>query len=35
MFADEIAREVRTRAPNAELILYSDLLERAKARKAA
>jgi SAM-dependent methyltransferase len=35
MFADEIAREVRMRTPNAEIILYSDLLERAKARKAA
>jgi SAM-dependent methyltransferase len=35
MFADEISREVRMRAPGAEIILYSDLLERAKARKAA
>ena len=35
MFADEIAREVKLRVPNAEIILYADLLDRAKARKAA
>ncbi len=35
MFADEISREVRMRVPNAEIILYADLLESAKARKAA
>jgi hypothetical protein len=35
MFAGEIAREVRMRVPNAEIILYADLLESAKARKAA
>ena len=35
MFANEIAREVKMRVPNAEIILYADLLDRAKARKAA
>lgn len=35
MFADEISREVRMRTPNAEIILYADLLESAKTRKAA
>jgi len=35
MFAGEIAREVKMRVPNAEIILYADLLESAKARKAA
>ena len=35
MFADEITREVKMRVPNAEIILYADLLERAKTRKAA
>ena len=35
MFAGEIAREVKLRVPNAEIILYADLLDRAKARKAA
>jgi SAM-dependent methyltransferase len=35
MFADEISREVRMRAPGAEIILYADLLESAKTRKAA
>jgi SAM-dependent methyltransferase len=35
MFAGEIAREVRMRVPNAEIILYADLLDRAKTRKAA
>jgi SAM-dependent methyltransferase len=35
MFAAEIAREVKMRVPGAEIILYADLLERAKTRKAA
>ncbi|MNC95366.1 hypothetical protein D3C83_124690 [compost metagenome] len=35
MFAAEIAREIRMRTPNAEIILYADLLESAKTRKAA
>jgi SAM-dependent methyltransferase len=35
MFAGEISREVKMRVPNAEIILYADLLESAKARKAA
>ena len=35
MFAAEITREVKMRVPNAEIILYADLLERAKTRKAA
>jgi SAM-dependent methyltransferase len=35
MFAGEIAREIRMRVPNAEIILYADLLESAKTRKAA
>jgi len=35
MFAGEITREVKLRVPNAEIILYTDLLDRAKARKAA
>jgi hypothetical protein len=35
MFADEITREVKMRVPNAEIILYADLLDRAKTRKAA
>jgi SAM-dependent methyltransferase len=36
MFAGEISREVKMRVPNAEIILYADLLDRAKAaRKAA
>jgi SAM-dependent methyltransferase len=35
MFADEIAREVKMRVPGAEIILYADLLESAKTRKAA
>ena len=35
MFADEIAREVKMRVPGAEIILYTDLLESAKAHKAA
>ena len=35
MFAGEISREIRMRAPNAEIILYTDLLESAKTRKAA
>jgi SAM-dependent methyltransferase len=35
MFADEITREVKMRVPNAEIILYADLLDRAKMRKAA
>jgi SAM-dependent methyltransferase len=35
MFAGEIAREVKMRVPNAEIILYADLLEGAKTRKAA
>jgi len=35
MFAGEISREVKMRVPGAEIILYADLLESAKARKAA
>jgi SAM-dependent methyltransferase len=35
MFAAEIAREVKMRVPGAEIILYADLLEGAKTRKAA
>jgi SAM-dependent methyltransferase len=34
-FADEIADEVRTRAPKAEIILYADLLGRARLGRAA
>ena len=34
-FADEIATEARRLAPNAEIILYTDLLSRARARLAA
>lgn len=35
MFAGEIAREIKMRTPGAEIILYADLLESAKTRKAA
>jgi ubiquinone/menaquinone biosynthesis C-methylase UbiE len=35
MFADEIAADVKTRAPRAEIILYADLLGRARAPRAA
>ena len=35
MFAGEISREIKMRAPGAEIILYADLLESAKTRKAA
>ncbi len=35
MFADEIAADVKTRAPRAEVILYADLLGRARAARAA
>ena len=35
MFADEIAAEVKIRAPKAEIILYADLLARARLAKAA
>jgi SAM-dependent methyltransferase len=35
MFAGEIAAEIKTRAPGAEIILYVDLLERARALQAA
>jgi ABC-type nitrate/sulfonate/bicarbonate transport system substrate-binding protein len=34
-FADEIADEVHTRAPKAEIILYADLLGRARLGRAA
>ncbi len=34
-FADEIAAEAHKLAPNAEIILYTDLLSRARARQAA
>ncbi len=34
-FADEISREVRTLAPRAEIVLYSDLLKRARLAQAA
>jgi len=35
MFAAEISAEVKMRVPNAQIILYADLLEGAKTRKAA
>ena len=35
MFADEITAEVRRRAPRAEIILYADLLGRARLTRAA
>jgi SAM-dependent methyltransferase len=35
MFASEIAVEIKARAPRAEIILYLDLLERARALQAA
>jgi SAM-dependent methyltransferase len=35
MFAGEIGAEVRRRAPHAEIILYADLLARARLAKAA
>lgn len=35
MFADEITAQVRDRAPNAQIILYADLLARAKALRPA
>jgi SAM-dependent methyltransferase len=35
MFADEITADVKTRAPRAEIILYADLLGRARAARAA
>jgi len=34
-FADEIAREARRLLPNAEIVAYTDLLQRALSRKAA
>jgi SAM-dependent methyltransferase len=35
MFADEIAEEIHRRAPRAEIILYADLLGRARLNRAA
>lgn len=35
MFAGEIAAEIRRRAPRAEIILYAELLERARRPRAA
>jgi len=35
MFADEICREVKMRVPEAQIVLYADLLEGARTRKAA
>lgn len=35
MFADEISAEIRRRAPRAEIILYADLLGRARLGQAA
>jgi SAM-dependent methyltransferase len=35
MFANEIVADVKTRAPRAEIILYADLLGRARAARAA
>jgi len=35
MFAGEISREVKMRVPGAQIVLYADLLEGAKTRKAA
>lgn len=35
MFADEIAREIRHRAPKAQIILFTDLLARARLWEAA
>jgi SAM-dependent methyltransferase len=35
MFADEITADVKIRAPRAEIILYADLLGRARAARAA
>ncbi|HEU0096979.1 MAG TPA: class I SAM-dependent methyltransferase [Rhizomicrobium sp.] len=35
MFADEITADVKTRAPRVEIILYADLLGRARAARAA
>jgi hypothetical protein len=35
MFAGEIAAEVKTRAPGAQIILYADLLAQARLAKAA
>jgi hypothetical protein len=34
-FADEISAEARVRAPKAEIILYADLLGRARLGRAA
>jgi hypothetical protein len=34
-FADEIAAEVKQLTPEAEIILYSDLLKRARVHEAA
>jgi hypothetical protein len=34
-FAGEIAEIARTHAPNAEILLYSDLLSRARTKLAA
>jgi hypothetical protein len=34
MFAGEIADEIRRRAPRAEIILYADLLGRARASQS-
>jgi hypothetical protein len=34
-FADEIAAQIRTLAPKAEIILYTDLISRARLRQAA
>jgi len=35
MFADEIAADVKHRAPRAQIILYADLLGRARLGRAA
>ena len=35
MFADEIAADVKKRAPQAQIILYADLLAQARLAKAA
>ena len=34
-FAEEIARIAKSQAPKAEIILYSDLIERARLKPAA
>ncbi|HEX2759897.1 MAG TPA: hypothetical protein VHM27_05255, partial [Rhizomicrobium sp.] len=35
MFADEIAADIKRRAPRAQIILYADLLGRARLGRAA